>query len=291
MKRTCRVRIAAVALSFLLAVCVPVVAFAQVSSSRLSWVSPIEAAPRAGPVDAGAPPILPNASAAQNAAPSSDLNVSVYPILLWAPFFTATTVVPPFPDAPNGPDLPGGSGSTPASLDGAALAGISIEKGIWRVDADGIWAALVTTREVPLLDIDLDIIYGHVSGGVKIYKDLYVTGGVRRVALNYDIQLGDRPQHFVREAGIWDPLVGLGWHSALGSRWTVRAVAEGGGFGVGADVDFGGSVRADMKIASHVGLTFGYGLLYLKLSDTVLQRTFEVKQTLHGPVLGLGLFF
>jgi hypothetical protein len=32
-------------------------------------------------------------------------------------------------------------------------------------------------------------------------------------------------------------------------------------------------------------------MLYLKLSDTVLQRTFEVKQTLHGPVLGLGLYF
>jgi len=29
----------------------------------------------------------------------------------------------------------------------------------------------------------------------------------------------------------------------------------------------------------------------LKLSDTVLQRTFEIKQTLHGPLLGLGLYF
>ena len=232
-----------------------------------------------------------DSSAQTGTSSSDDMKVSVYPILLWVPFFTATTVVPPFPDGPNGPDLPGGSGSTSASLDGAALAGISIEKGIWRIDADGIWAALATTRDRPLLNIDLDIIYGRVSGGVKIYKDLYVTGGVRRVALKYDIELADRPQHFVRKPGIWDPLVGLGWHSELGSRWTLRLVGEGGGFGVGADVDLGGSVRADMKIAEHVGLTFGYGVLYLKLSDTVLQRTFEVKQTLHGPLLGLGLYF
>jgi hypothetical protein len=285
-------RIAAVMLSFLLVVCRPVVAFAQASSTTLSWVSPIEAAvSRAGPLDAGARRSLPIESAVQTPASSSDLKVSVYPILLWAPFFTATTVVPPFPDAPNGPDLPGGSGSTSASLNGAALAGVSIEKTIWRLDADGIWAALVTTRDRPLLNVDLDIIYGHVSGGVKIYKDLYVTGGVRRIALNYDIQLGDRPQHFVRKPGIWDPLVGLGWHSALGSRWAIRIVGEGGGFGVGADVDLGGNVRADLKIARHVGVTFGYAVLHLEVSDTVLQRTLEVKQTLHGPVLGLGLFF
>src|SRR4029453_7340720 len=74
---------------------------------------------------------------AQTGTSSDDLKVSVYPILLWAPFFSATTVVPAFPDVPNGPDLPGGTGSTSPSLNGAALAGIAIEKGVWRVDAEG----------------------------------------------------------------------------------------------------------------------------------------------------------
>ena len=36
--------------------------------------------------------------------------------------------------------------------DGAALRGLSIAKANWRVDADGIWAALGTTRERPLLN-------------------------------------------------------------------------------------------------------------------------------------------
>ncbi len=207
------------------------------------------------------------------------------------PAFTATATVPPFPDVPNGPDLPGGTGTTSTSFDGAALAGFAIEKANWRIDADGIWAALLTQRERPLLDVSLDVLYGHVSGGVKIYKDLYVTGGVRRVALKYDIQLADRAQHFVRKPGIWDPVVGLGWHSQLGSRLALHVSAEGGGFGVGAEVDLGGGVRADLKITRHVGLVLGYSALYLKLSDTVLERTFEVKQTLHGPVVGLGLYF
>ena len=231
------------------------------------------------------------ASPAQDPASSSDLKVSIYPILVWVPAFTATTNVPSFPDVPNGPDLPGGSGSTSSSFDGAALAGFSIEKANWRVDVDGIWAALGAQRDRPLLHVDLDVIYGHVSGGVKIVKNLYVTGGVRRVALKYDIQLADRSQHFVRKPGIWDPLVGLAWHGDVGSRWTLHASGEGGGFGAGADVDLAGSLRADLKVVRHVGLTFGYSVLYLKLSDTVAQRTFEVKQTLHGPVLGLGFYF
>jgi hypothetical protein len=227
----------------------------------------------------------------QPEAASTDLRVWVYPVFVWVPAFSATTTVPAFPDVPNGPDLPGGSGSTSASFNGAFLAGLSIEKSIWRIDADGVWAALATQVDRPLLRVDLDVIYGHASGGVRLNKSLYVTGGVRRLALKYDIQLGDRAQHFIRKPGIWDPLVGLGWHGSLGSRWTLHATGEGGGFGAGADVDLAGTVRADVKLPAHLGLTFGYTALYLKISDTVLQRTFAVKQTLHGPVIGLGLYF
>ena len=222
---------------------------------------------------------------------ADDMKVVIYPVLLWVPAFSTTTTVPAFPDLPDGPDLPGGSGSTSSSLDGAFLAGMSVSKGIWRVDADGIWAALVSKRDRPLLEVDMDIVYGHVSGGVKVYKDLYVTGGVRRVALKYDIQLQDRPQHFVREPGIWNPLVGLGWHSPIGSRITLHVVGEGGGFGVGADADLSGGVRFDVELGAHLGFTAGYSLLYLKLSDTVRNRTFSIKQTMHGPIVGLGLYF
>ncbi len=71
----------------------------------------------------------------------------------------------------------------------------------------------------------------------------------------------------------------------------LHVIGEGGGFGVGADVDLAAGARADFKITRHVGLTFGYNVLYLKLSDTVRERTFEIKQTLHGPVAGLGFYF
>jgi hypothetical protein len=221
---------------------------------------------------------------------ANDLRVAIYPVLVWVPFFGAEASVPSFPDVPGGPDLPGGSGSTSAAVDGAALAGFSLAKARWRVDVEGIWGALTTKRDTPLLEVDLDIIYGRASGGVKVYKDLYVTAGVRRLALKYDIRLGERPA-FIRKPGIWDPLVGLAWHGTLGSRWEMHVSGEGGGFGVGADVDLSATARADWKIARHVGLTFGYSVLYLKISDTVGSRTLTVKQTLQGPVMGLGLYF
>jgi len=240
---------------------------------------------------AQAPPVQSSPPAAAPGKDPNRLKVTIYPILVWVPWFSASTNVPPFPDVPGGPDLPGAAGKTEASLDGAALAGLSISKGIWRIDADGIWAAMATQRDRPSLNIDLDIVYGHVSSGIKVYKDLYVTGGVRRVALNYDISLEGRAEHFERKPGIWDPLVGLGWHSDLGSRVTLHVLGEGGGFGVGADTDLSGGVRADFNLGAHLGLTLGYSMLYLKLSDTVRDRTFSIKQTMHGPVGGIGIYF
>jgi hypothetical protein len=287
-----KTRISAPAATVTLAFALSVFAPAWVSAQTLPSAGPLATA-----IDEGARTVgksqaaaAPQPSQTPVAKSANDMKVAIYPVLIWVPSFGAKADVPPFPDVPGGPDLPGESGSTSASIDGAALAGFTLAKARWRVDVEGIWGALTTKRETPLLEVDLDIIYGHASGGVKVYKDLYVTAGVRRLALKYDITLGTRPS-FVRKPGLWDPLVGLGWHGALGPRWDMHVSGEGGGFGVGADVDLSVTARADWKMFHHVGLTFGYNVLYLKVSDTVLQRTLTVKQTIQGPVLGFGLYF
>ena len=84
--------------------------------------------------------------------------------------------------------------------------------------------------------------------------------------------------------------MGVGYHR-VGRTFEVHGIFEGGGFGVGADVDLGASLRADWKPIPHFGITAGYTLLYFKLTDTDAGRTFKVKQTLHGPVAGIGLYF
>ena len=78
---------------------------------------------------------------------------------------------------------------------------------------------------------------------------------------------------------------------ATGETLDLHATFEGGGFGVGADIDISTAFRLDWKPTTHFGLTAGYSLLYFKLSNTVGDRTFTAKQTLHGPVVGIGLYF
>ena len=54
----------------------------------------------------------------------------------------------------------------------------------------------------------------------------------------------------------------------MGARLEDHATFEGGGFGVGADVNLGASVRADFKFLGGVfGLTAGYNFLYFKVKD------------------------
>jgi hypothetical protein len=211
---------------------------------------------------------------------------TVYPVLAWVPTSIDIDVeVPPF----------NGSGGTSgeildSQLDGAFFGGVTASNGVWRVEAMGMWASVAGQRpDRPLLDVDVDIIYGQGTVGRRIAPDLFVNVGVRRLALDYDVTIGTLPQ-FSRKPGLWDPLVGIGWHR-IGQTVEWHATFEGGGFGVGADVDLGAGVRVDWKPVRHFGFTAGYNLLYLKVSDEVRNRTIEITPTIHGPAVGIGLYF
>ena len=232
------------------------------------------------------------ASAVPAAAQSGDddWKIAIYPAFAWIPISIGIDV--------NVPPVSGGGGSGPefggeildGRFDGAFFGGVSAAKGKWRIDADGLWAAVGGDRpDNPVLRVDVDAFYAHAAGGYAIVKDLYATVGIRRMALKYEIELAGR--EFERKPGLWDPLIGVGWHHAAGNKLDLHATFEGGGFGVGADVDLSGSVRLDWKPTTHFGIAAGYSLLYFKLEDTVLDRTFTAKQTMHGPVLGIGFYF
>jgi hypothetical protein len=221
-----------------------------------------------------------------NTAGSDGWQINAYPILVWLPYGLDMDVeLPPV----------NGGGSESASIvdgrfDGAFLAGASATNGKWRLQGHFMWAAVGGDRtERPLLTVDADIIYGHGTAGYAVVKNLYVTGGVRRLALKYDVQLADRP-NFERKPGIWDPLIGVAYQH-VGKVFEVQANFDGGGFGAGADVDLGATFRVDLKPIRHFGITAGYTLLYLKVTDDEENRDFTVKQTLHGPIVGIGFYF
>ena len=224
-------------------------------------------------------------------AAAQDWKVAGYPILGWLPLGIEMNVdVPPF-EGGGGGSFPGGGGDIIDSrFDGAFFGGVSAEKGPVRIDADVLWAAVGGDRlDIPILTVDVDVIYAHGMVGFKVAPDFFVTGGVRRFALDYDIRIGDQAP-FSRKPGLWDPLIGVGWHR-IGEKIEWHGTVEGGGFGVGADVDFGAGMRVDWKPVAHFGITGGYNFLYFKATNTVAGREFTFKQTLHGPALGIGLYF
>ena len=228
--------------------------------------------------------------AAQNVSgPSADTDwkITVYPLLVWVPLGLSIDVnVPPIEG--------GGSGASGEILDGrfdgAFFGGVAATNGPWRIDGYGLWAAFGGDRpERPFLTVDLDLVYGSAKVGRRVAPDFYITGGVRRLSLGYDITLADLPT-FSRKPGVWDPIVGIGWHRVRPKvEW--HATFDGGGFGAGADVDLGASLSVDWKPIPHFGLTAGYNLLYLKLTDSVANRDLTVKLTAHGPTVGFGLYF
>jgi len=228
--------------------------------------------------------VVGQAAAAQ---PAGDgWRVAVYPVLGWVPLGIGIDVdVPPH----DGGD--GGAGEiVDGRFDGAFLGGVSATNGRFRIDADMIWAGVGGDRlELPSLTVDADLIYGHGMFGVALAPEWFAKVGVRRLALKYSVDIADQAR-FEREPGVWDPLLGVGWHRQ-GDSLDLHAVFEGGGFGVGADVDLGATFRIDWRPVRHFGITAGYNFLYFKVTNEVRDRPFVVKQSLHGPLAGIGLYF
>jgi hypothetical protein len=217
---------------------------------------------------------------------TSGWNVGVYPILAWIPTSIDIDL-----------ELPPGEGGDVGSIaesrfDGAYLGGFYASKGWFRTDVDVVWAAIGGDRvERPAFTADVDLIYFHATGGVRLAPGFYATGGLRRVALKFDVKVADFP-NFERKPGVWDPLVGVAYHyEGEGRPIEFHAAFEAGGFGVGADRDYGGMARLDWKPFRHFGLTAGYSFLRLELSDTVRDREFDTTLSVHGPVAGIGIYF
>ena len=249
---------------------------------------PAQGAP-AGKQDAAAPP--------QSLDPGWEVEIS--PIYLWAPYNINSVTLPQFPNLPAPPpgSEDGGrpSGDTGASLNGAAMAAFRIEKSRWLLRGNIVWAGLSGERERPRMKLSGDLIYGEVLTGFEVVKHLYAEGGVRRLAVDVDAEVLDYPK-VSRKPGVWDPVFGLTYRAPLGGHLLLTVHGDGGGFGVGSEVDVNSFVTLDWRIVRHFGLTLGYGLLYFRLEDqwldsTRVEQTLKLGTTLHGPIVGFKLLF
>jgi len=250
-----------------------------------SQSQPVQAAP-AGAQAAATPP--------QAADPGWEVEIA--PIYLWVPISINSVTLPEFPDLPappGGGDRP--SGDTSASLNGAAMAAFRVEKNWWMARANVVWAGLSGERETPNVRLSGNLILGEFFTGVEVVKHLYLEGGVRRLAVDVSAEVLDYPE-VSRKPGVWDPQVGMTYRVPMGEHWLLTMHGDGGGFGVGSEIDVNASVTLDWRMARHFGLTLGYGLLYFRLEDEWVdnarfEKTLELGTTLHGPIIGFKLLF
>jgi hypothetical protein len=183
------------------------------------------------------------------------------------------------------------------------MAGFAIEAPRWFAEANGQWAALSASHSTPLTTVDSDLYFFTARGGIRMFRHLSGTVGIRRVSTGLDVQLTPPAAtptgvslHGSAKPGLWDPLLGVDWRASLGGSWTFDVFFQGGGFGVGADVDLEGDFYADWHVARHFDMRVGYTSIYYKLTiDGVsigsFQRTLVTKQTLQGPAIGFGIVF
>ena len=125
--------------------------------------------------------------------------------------------------------------------------------------------------------------------GYEVLPGFYVEGGFRRLALDVTATVGSASASV--NPGYWDPLIGLTYRRELGKKWRVLVHSDGGGFGVGSDVDITVTGRGEWQFARHYGLMMGYGLMHLSDSVTTRDGTVHLRPTLNGPMLGFGLYF
>jgi hypothetical protein len=224
----------------------------------------------------------------------SKWKIAIYPILVQAPIFASTVDLP---SLPNGDGGGGGaiSGTTDSSLNGAYMAGFTIDGKKLYVDFSGLWGSFSADRSSPLINVDTDVSFVDLAAGYRVYHDLAITGGFRYMGVKLTAQIQDLVR-FETKPHVWDPLIGVDWRHYKGDKWIFDANFQGGGFGVGSDVDLSAEFRADWMFARHFGVQFGYGILYykIKVADVnvgAFHREVDFKQTLNGPKFGLGIYF
>jgi hypothetical protein len=213
-------------------------------------------------------------------------DIAVYPAMAWAPIFGVSVNLPA---TPTNPIAPGPSGSTNTSFNGAYFGGARIEKNKFSVDALFMWAALSASRTTPNTNVSLDFVFGDAMAGYEVIPGLYAEAGFRRLALDTTATIGSDTAS--RSPGYWDPLIGLSYRRDLGKKWRIIVHGDGGGFGVGSDVDVAITGRAEWQFVRHFGMTMGYGGMHFSNSTGAGANTFTIKPTMHGPIVGIGTYF
>lgn len=161
-------------------------------------------------------------------------------------------------------------------LEFAAMGSYRWQSDTWSFQADAIFASLAGEQEgasgLTRTTLDLDQLILGVDGGYRLSKNFELVFGARYWDLDPTIEVhasGTGNVIATAEGGnSWvDPLVGLRVVAPVSDHWTFVARGDIGGFGVGADFAWHGTVQFDWHTSEHFTMAFGYRIFDVDFED------------------------
>lgn len=211
----------------------------------------------------------------------------IYPVHGYVPVFGADVRLPGLPDPGGGPDIIP-SAKTSGNFDGAALAGVRVERARLSVEGEFLWAGMSGSVDNPFFDLTVDTITFRLLGGFQVAPALYVDAGVRYFALDMTASILNFDS-VTWKPGIWEPVVGTTFRPQFNSKLRLFTQADFGWTGDSRSVNVKGSL--EWKPLSHLLLGGGWGWMYMRVDGTIRARDVHLSQTLNGPMLSLGIPF
>ena len=238
----------------------------------------------------GAAPLLAQTATSTTPASEEPARSVIYPVLAFLPFYGLDVNLPsgvPCVDCPTEPTTPSGSSS---GLSGAWFAGLRLEMGRIAVSGDFNYAGLSAERDSPFLNADVKLYLASIFGGVRVYKALFLDGGARYQRMDATFRILQFPNVDWKPTG-WSPAVGTTFRPTLGKHWLLYTHLDYGGFATNDVSTVTGTGRIEWRPIRNLAVTAGYGFTKLTLDGTIRSRNIHVSQTLHGPILGIGIPF
>ncbi|MDJ0817213.1 MAG: hypothetical protein QNJ58_13465 [Desulfobacterales bacterium] len=115
-------------------------------------------------------------------------------------------------------------------------------------------------------------------------------GGLRYSSMYIELELPNAKDIDQRKDWL-DPFLGLRWGWNFSDRWRGRLRGDVGGFGIGSQIAYNGVGVVDFKPWKHVSLFGGYRVLFQKYSTGNRGNRFKYDGYMHGPLLGLNIYF
>lgn len=185
------------------------------------------------------------------------------------------------------------------NFDGGIMLAYRAERGPWSFTADFAYLGLEANEKSlgpfgrTRVDIEADQLLLTVNMGYALNERWSAYWGARYWDLDADLEVTVGEQ--VRKASAsdsWiDPIVGLRYLAPLGGKWSLLAMGDIGGFGIGSDFSWTATALAAYQFRPNAHLLIGYRHLDVDYEDGNGANRFKWDVWEGGPALGVAWQF